>query len=59
MKKTWKVVMGLPLVRVAPEDKPEPRIAAAIAELMEGPRDPITWTKVNSVSEIMEEDNQP
>merc|ERR1719347_2159742 len=38
----WKVVMGLPLVREAPEDRPEPRIAAAIAELMEGPREPIT-----------------
>jgi hypothetical protein len=41
----WKVVTGLPLVRVAPEDKPEPPMAAAIAELMEGPREPITLAR--------------
>jgi len=40
----WKVVMGpLPLVRLAPEEKPEPPpMAAAIAELMDGPREFIT-----------------
>jgi hypothetical protein len=37
-----KVVTGLLLVRGAPEDKPAPPKAAAIAELMEGPREPIT-----------------
>ena len=59
--KTWKVVMGPPLHPVqAPEESPEePPMAAAIAELMEGPREFITWTEAESVSgEIMEQDRE-
>ena len=52
--------MGLPLHPVqAPEENPEePPMAAAIAELMEGPRELITWTeRLNQyLGEIMEQD---
>ena len=59
MGETWKVVMGpLPLVRLAPEEKPEPPpMAAAIAELMDGPREFITWTEAKLVlAEMLEQD---
>ena len=40
-KNTWKVVMGRLLL--APAVGPDPPMAAVIAELMDGPRELITW----------------